>query len=200
MTVLGLLLEEKLLSPESVVKARGLWFTSIIVIFFFPARAPVLVLFCCVICCCSFLCCWDNMSCQNQLQGGRAVAAKLSFFRKRIWDPNREMPPIVGRWLINVITIIPFRPAQRPVSQATARSVTLTATIPVPFVLTSSQNPWSSRDFILCSREVPQDTGPSQFATVFPGPRDWLEGASNGDQLSGSRCDEAQPHHHILNP
>ncbi|XP_050022095.1 translation initiation factor IF-2-like isoform X1 [Alexandromys fortis] len=89
---------------------------------------------------------------------------------------------------------------QRPISQVTARSITLTTTIPVPFVLASSQNPWSSRDFILCSREVPQDTGPSQFATVFPGPRDWLEGASNGDQLSGSRCDEAQPHHHILNP
>lgn len=39
-----------------------------------------------------FLCCWNNMSCQNQLKGGRVVtaaAAELPFFRSRVWDPNQ---------------------------------------------------------------------------------------------------------------
>lgn len=154
-TALGLLLEEKLLSPESIMKARELWFTS--VIFFFPARAPVLVLFCCVVCC--SCCCYFYVA-------GIIRPVKANS-REEGWQMPQlptcrpgMMLPTVGRWLINIIKMIPFQPTQRPVSQVTA--------IPVPFVLASSQNPWGSLDFVFCSREAPQGTGPCPLAHHLP--------------------------------
>lgn len=100
---------------------------------------------------------------------GGDCCARASFLQVESLESQRGMvPPIVGRWLINIIKAIPFQPAQRPIFPVIARSIKLTTTVTVPFVWASFRNPWSSRDFIFCSRDAPRDTGPCRLAHHLP--------------------------------
>lgn len=165
---------------------------------FFPAIAPALVLFCCVgFCCCYFYVAMIKCPVRNNSRGKEeeccccCCCCGASFLQ--VWDPIQGVVlPIVGRWLTNNQDD-PGQYAQRPVSQVIAHSVKLTATITVPFVWASSHNPWSSLDFIFFSREASQYHVHVSQHTMFPVPGDWLEGASNGNQLSWSHCSETHP-------
>lgn len=102
-------------------------------------------------------------------KGGDCCGCRAPFLQVESLGSQPGMVlPIVGRWLINIIKTIPFQPAQRPISQVIARSVKLTTTVTVPFVWASFRNPWSSQDFIFCSREAPQDTGLCQLTHHLP--------------------------------